>query len=449
MQPGLTVGAAPGPVTCVNPGHPFLYSSVDNRDRGMHVLYLHQYFVPPDGVGGTRSYEVARRLVARGHSVTLITSTALFPPSYSFKNCVTELKIAGIDVLAIRVPYSNTLSPSQRIRAFLSFALRATALAIRQRGVDVVFATSTPLTIAIPGIAARMFVRRPMVFEVRDLWPDIPIALGYLRNPLLITAARWLERAAYRHSARVVALSPGFRDGVARTGYPRERIEVIPNGCDLEAFQVSSTDVETFLELHPQLRGGRLVVYAGTLGYVNGLTYLVDIARETLASNPEVRFVVAGSGAQEERVRDRARRCGVLGRNLFLLPPLPKRQVPKLLGAATIATSFVINSPALWDNSANKFFDGLAAGKPLLVNHEGWQADLLRRSGAGLVVPPDNAAEAARLLVAFLADDTRLINSGKAALALARREFSRDLLTDRLIKLLEEVTAAVSNSNLK
>lgn len=406
----------------------------------MRILYLHQYFTPPDSAGGTRSYEFARRWVERGHSVTLVTSAYRFSGEAAARvrsGVRAGLRIDGIDVRVLGVPYSHMLSFPRRIASFVRFAAAAMREVARVERPDVVFATSTPLTIAIPAIVAKAIHRCPMVFEVRDLWPDVPIAIGALRGALPKAAARALERTAYRHSAHVIALSPGMREGVLRAGYPAERVTVIPNLANLTLFGGGTAGEDP--EYRRRLGPGPIVAYTGTIGYVNGLDYLVEMARAVQRLAPEVRFVVLGEGREKEAVERAAREAGVLDGTLFILPFVPKAELPRLLATADVATSFVRNIPALWDNSANKFFDALAAGRPVLINYGGWQADLLRESGAGVVAPPDDPAEGARRLVELLHDRERLRRAGAAALALARSTFDADKLSDGALSILERV----------
>lgn len=398
----------------------------------MRVLYLHQYFTTPRMSGATRSYEMARRLVRAGHRVEMITARRDSERGGDWEH----ESIEGISVHWLPVPYSNRMGFAARLRSFLRFAQRAGRRAVELGG-DVVFASSTPLTIAIPGVRAARKLGVPMVFEVRDLWPETPIAMGALNNPLTIVPARMLERYAYRNAERIVALSPGMADGVVEAGYPRERIAVIPNSSDVELFRVPRSQGERFLQAHPELAGGPLVIYGGTLGRVNGVGYLVEIASEMLSLDPGLRFAIAGDGVERDLVERRAREGGVLGRNLWMLPPLPKDQMPGLLSAATVTTSTVIDVPELGKNSANKFFDAFAAGRPIMINHEGWQAELLREHGAGIVVPPADAPEAARQLRDFARSPERLAAARRAATELADRRFDRDLLAAELIEQLE------------
>jgi glycosyltransferase involved in cell wall biosynthesis len=399
----------------------------------MRILYLHQYFVPPDGSGGTRSYEMARRFVSAGHQVTLITSSAFFPPHYALRERATTLDIDGIQVRVLRIPYSNKMTYADRLQAFARFSAWASIEAARAVRPDVIFATSTPLTIAIPGIAARLRHRRPLVFEVRDLWPELPIAMGALRNPLARASARALEKIAYLASEQIVALSPGMKEGVIRAGYDPNRVTVIPNSCDVVQFR-SSTRVPIALPFDTD--GRPLVTYAGTLGAINGVHYLVDVAAAAARHAPDIRFVIAGDGAMRDSILQRARMLDVLGRNLWVIPPVPKKAIPSLLARTTVATSLFIDLPPMWNNSANKFFDALAAGKPVMINYGGWQAELLTRTGAGIVVEPGSPERAAMALRELIRDEGRLLLASKAAAALADSEFDRDALATRLLSVL-------------
>ncbi|MEE9381815.1 MAG: glycosyltransferase family 4 protein [Nannocystaceae bacterium] len=398
----------------------------------MRVLYLHQYFVPPTGSGGTRSYEMAKRLVARGHDVTVLTSESMFPESMKCGR-KAEHWIDGIHVITLPVSYDNAMSNAARIVAFSRFAGRVVFESLLYDA-DVVFATSTPLTIAVPGLLARLRARCPMVFEVRDLWPELPIAIGALNNRATQLAARALEWVAYHGSAQVVALSPGMADGVAKTGYPRDQITVIPNGCDIAAFEADPGQAARFRRaLLPEIDASDpLVVYAGTFGRINDVGWLADVAAKMRTVAPTVRFAIVGSGAEAKAIEQRARAASVLGENLFVRPPIKKSEMPLLLSTAQVSTSLFQPLPEMENNSANKFFDTLAAGRPIALNYGGWQADLVRESGAGIVMPQSDAAAAAEQLGALATAEVRCARAGEAALSLAKQSFHRDALADAL-----------------
>jgi len=404
----------------------------------MRVLYLHQYFTTPSMSGGTRSYEIARRLVAKGHEVHMIASARedVKPRRTQWY----ETEEAGIRVHWLPVPYSNRMSYRDRIAAFFRFAWHAAHEAARLGG-DVVYATSTPLTIALPAVYAARRHRIPMVFEVRDLWPEMPIAVGALKSPIAIALAQRLERFAYRNAAHVIALSPGMKAGVVATGYPSSQVTVIPNSCDIEFFDVDPAHGRAIRSRYSWLADRPLVVYIGTLGLVNGVGYLARLAAEVGKTDPDVRFVVIGDGRERERVRQEAETLGVLDKSFFLLPSAPKMEMPSWLSAADVATSLFIDLEPMWVNSANKFFDALAAGRPVAINYGGWQADLVREWNSGLVLDRHEARAATQLLQ-VLRDRAWLARSGAAARDLARQRFDRDRLTESLESLLVHVTGS-------
>ena len=407
--------------------------------ESLTILYLHQYFKTPREKGGTRSYEMARRLVSLGHEVEMIAAES---SGVAFSGWRVSAE-AGIRIHRLFVPYRNSMAAVRRIRAFFRFAYGAARRAAAIKA-DVIFASSTPLTIALPAGFAALRQKVPMVFEVRDLWPELPIAMGVLQGRLAIAAARRLERWAYRRSSRVVALSPGMKEGIVRTGYPADRVHVIPNCCDLDLFRVPHARGEAFRSSRPWLGDRPLVVYTGVLGRANGVDYLARLASYMAEIDGDVRFLVVGDGARFDAVKKVAAGLGVLERNFFMMPAVPKNEIPDILSAADVATSLVIDIPELRNNSSNKFFDALASRTPVAINFQGWLAELLTTSHAGLVLDGKDPRSGAQDLSRVLRDPEWLREAGAAASRLAEERFDRD----RLAKDLESVLLrAVGNGS--
>lgn len=375
--------------------------------------------------GSTRSYEMARRLVAMGHQVNMITSCRESDARRDW--FFTEE--AGIKVHWLPLPYSNHMSYGARIKAFLRFAWLAARESARLES-DVVFASSTPLTIAIPAVHAARRLSVPMVFEVRDLWPELPIAVGALRNPLLQWAARRLEQFAYKNSAAIVALSPGMADGVVAAGYKPELTTVIPNCSDLELFASTPVERETCRLEYGIPADAVLLVYAGTFGKVNGVEYLVKLAH-ALRKEKKIHFLAIGDGKEFATVKQLAEKLACLGVNVQLRKQIPKAEIPRVLAAADIVTSLFIPLKPLEANSANKVFDALAAGRCVAVNHGGWLAEMLESTGAGFQL--STSVEEAALQIKQWADDPqRIERAGINARRLAEDRFSRDKLAVQL-----------------
>ena len=403
----------------------------------MKVIYLHQYFCTPSMSSGTRSYEMARRLVKKGHKVYMISSKHSHSDIKERNFSIEE----GVHVWWLPVKYSNNMNFIQRIYSFIVYCIYAYIIG-RKLNYGLVLASSTPLTVAIPGIFLSKIRKVPFILEVRDLWPAIPIKLRIIRNVLLIKLSQYLERISYRLSDKIIALSYGMRDGIINTGINKSKITVIPNGSDIELFNINSKSDIGFIDRTDWLNTDRdIIIYTGAIGKINGLSYMAFMAEEMIKLNPNVLFCIIGDGVEKDKVNLLAKKLGIMNNNFYMVPKMSKKKLPQILSISTVLTSFVINEKILWNNSANKFFDGLAAGKPLMINYGGWQADLLNEYDAGIIVSPDDPIIGAKKLNNLLQDKQRLHNMGQAGLELAKTVFNRN----KLYKSFENVLLEASN----
>jgi glycosyltransferase involved in cell wall biosynthesis len=396
----------------------------------MRILYLHQFFITREGVGGTRSYEFARRFVARGHAVRMVTAGG------------GDRTVDGIEVVGTSGAYSDymtatSLSYPRRLAAFARSALATTLAALRGPRPDVIYATSPPLTMALPAMLASLRWRAPFVFEVRDLWPKAPIQMGALRNPLLRALARGLERLVYRRAAAVIALSPGIRDGVLEAGAPLVGVELVPNAADLELFGAERDGQE----LRERLGlGDRFVVsYFGAMGEANDLTQVVEAA--ALLDPDSVAFVLLGEGKRRPALEQLARHLGA--RNVLFCDPVPdKASVARLAAASDACLTVFKDVPVLATNSPNKLFDTLAAGRPAIVNTPGWMRELVESHEAGLFARPGDARHLAEQVERLRSDPELARRMGANARALAERDFGRDQLAERALAVLQRAAAS-------
>ncbi|WP_265529490.1 glycosyltransferase family 4 protein [Sphingomicrobium marinum] len=397
----------------------------------MHILYLHQHFTTPKGITGTRSYENAKALVARGHKVTMACgsighgSTGLSGP---FEKGKREGDVEGIHVIEYDLGYSNNDSFLKRSWTFVKYALATTRLAM-QRRFDLNFATTTPLTAGIPVILARLLAGKRYVFEVRDLWPELPRAMGVIKNPLVLWALGVLEFLSYRLADRCVALSPGIADGIAERGVPRDKIAVIPNGCDLELFDVPAADT-----LPEGLDEARLVaIFPGTHGTANGLDAVLDAAGELKKrGRDDIAFLLVGDGREKPRLLDRRGSEGL--NNVTFLPPMPKVDLVPIIRRADIGLQILSDVPAFYyGTSPNKFFDFIAAEKPVLNNYPGWLAGMIEEQDCGFAVPPNDPVAFADALEKAADDMAALKAMGERAGALAREKFNRGDLANQWV----------------
>lgn len=405
----------------------------------MKVIYFHQHFSTPKGSAGIRSYEMARRLLARGHQVTMVCGshgggeTGLSQPFVGGRRRGT---VDGIDIIEFDLAYSNADGFVKRGLTFVKFAMRSIGLAFTEQ-YDVLFATTTPLTAGIPGIFARWLRGKPFVFEVRDLWPELPRAMGVIRNPLVLGAMSVLEWASYRSAHRLVGLSPGIVEGVAHRSVPRERIASVPNGCDLGIF---AGEVQPWrpAEVHAT---DLMAVFAGTHGMANGLDAVLNAAAELKRrGRDDIKLVLIGQGKLKAGLQERAAREQL--DNVVFHDPVNKAKLAGLMAATDLGLQILANVPAFYyGTSPNKFFDYIAAGLPALNNYPGWLAEMINEHRCGFAVPPDNPVAFADALEQAAADRDALKDMGKRSRALAESQFDRIKLADRWVDWVTGVKA--------
>ncbi|MGH9730006.1 MAG: glycosyltransferase family 4 protein [Candidatus Acidiferrales bacterium] len=408
----------------------------------MHVLYFHQHFSTPEGYSATRSYEVSKQLVARGHQVTMVCGAASMSKSGlsgKFRGGRREGSVEGIYVIELQLPYSNYDSFLRRSWTFLRFAFRSIALALKQN-YDVVFATSTPLTAALPGIAARWLLHKPFVFEVRDLWPELPRAMGVIHNPLVLWMMDWLEFTAYRSATSCVALSPGIAQGITRRGVPESRVVIAPNGCDLDLF---TPDYAQPLPEIPGLPPDAFVAaFTGAHGVANGLGAVLDAATELRRrGRTDIFFVFIGDGKEKPILIERTHRENL--ENCLFMDPMPKKSLAQFLSRrANVGLMILANVPAFYyGTSPNKFFDYLASSLPVLVNYPGWMAEMVTAQCAGVAVPPEDPAAFADALLHMADARTATAEMGPRGRNFAKREFLQSTLAQRCVSVMESATA--------
>jgi len=403
----------------------------------MRILYFHQHFTTPDGSGGTRSYEFARALIARGHQVTMVCGrserSALDLPWDARRGWHRGL-VEGIDVIALPLAYSNRDSLTRRARVFLGFAWRSIGVALRH-DYDLLFSTSTPLTAALPGIAMKLLGRgKPFIFEVRDLWPELPRALG-MKNPLLLGGMSVLEWLGYRCADACIGLSPGIVEGIRRRAPRGRRVELVPNGCDLELFTPAKRGPLGLAGIAP---GDFVAGFTGAHGVANGLDAVIDAAAELKRrGRPDIKLVLIGDGKCKDALMARAQREGL--DNCLFFPPVKKTEIARITASFDCGLQILADIPAFYyGTSPNKFFDYISAGLPVVNNYPGWLAGLIGTHQCGRAVPGGDSRALADALLELADDPGRRQAQGAAARRLAEEYFARGRLAEKFTELLED-----------
>ena len=397
---------------------------------GMRILLIHQAFSLPNEPGGTRHYELAKRLVAMGHSVTIVTSRV---------NYLTGTHKSGVNKSGIEMRFAPTLSGYhrnyvRRTLVFLSFMMSSLASGLRTGPVDVIVGTSPSIFQAVAAWMVAAVRRRPFVLEIRDLWPEFAIDMGLLRNASLILLARFIERFLYRHANHIIVNSPEYRDYLLKRGIVHTKISAVPNGVDASLF-CPRADGGGFRREHA-LEGKFVVMYAGALGLANDIECLLRAALR-LREDEAIVFVIVGGGKEEARLRSQAQSMCL--ENICFVSAQPKERMPEILAAADVCVATLKDIRMFRMPYPNKVFDYMAAGRPIVLAIDGAIRKVLEHAEGGLWVQPGDDKAIAQAILKLRHSIQLRTKMGASAREYVERHFNRDEQAQQLAAILENV----------
>ena len=389
----------------------------------MKILYIHQYFKTPDEGGANRSYFMAQALKAKGHEVEMLTA-------HNEKKAVSK-NVDGLKVHYLPVRYENQFGYIKRVKAFLQFIILCKNFIKKHNDLDKIIVTSTPLTVGFVALWAQKKFKIPYIFEVRDLWPEAPIQMGVIKNPLLKI---WLEKQElkfYKNAERVIALSPGMRNHIEKKA-PKVKVELIPNVADCDFFErVEEKDEDLVLQYG--VKNKFVVSYFGAVGPVNDLMSLIKCAE--LCMHLPIRFLIMGEGSSLKEIKDYVATKQL--KNIFFIPYGTKEDVKDVMNVTDACYVSFLHKPILRTNSPNKFFDAIASGKLVITNIQGWIRGLVEKRHIGFFADSDFPAEFGEKIKPFIDSPELLIKYQKASRSTAEQFFSRKELSHHFVQAIE------------
>lgn len=401
------------------------------------ILILHQYFLKPSEDGSHRIFSHANNLSKSGYKVTVITSQRTNEQKELWSK---EIINENLKVFRLRnngyFHGSNKSSSLERIKSFLFFSFHSTIKSFFMKK-DLVYATSTPLTISIPAIFLKLVLWKKFIFEVRDMWPDVPIKMGFLKNKILIALSYLLEFIAYKLASKIIVLSPGMKDEIINKHINADKIVTIENGCDDFSDYYDKSNI---FSLPPDIEGKKIILYAGSLSPLYEIDFIVDLSKSILERTNNVVVVVAGRGVKSNKIVQKANDLKVLNKSFFYLGPLPKIDIQKLFEVSTIslnlgagyheAEKFALN---------NKFFDSISSGTPICTNFQSYQTDIALKNNFGFLINHKELNESTQLIIKHINDDDWLDKASKSAINLATTKYNRKEQTKKIIKIIDEI----------
>jgi glycosyltransferase involved in cell wall biosynthesis len=404
----------------------------------MRILYLSQYFPPEVGATQTRAHEMARGLVGAGHSVTMLAEipnhpSGIIPAEYKGK-LYERAELDGIEVIRVWVKASPVKTFRTRMAFYMSYMASATlaGLLLARGRFDLIYATSPPLFVGGAALALSYLRRTPLVFEVRDLWPESAVTLGELKSPRAIALAERLERACYRRARRIVVVTHGIRQRLIERGLPADKLALVPNGANTDLFR-PQPDAGAALRAELGLEDPFLVLYAGIHGIAQGLETVIEAAR-LLQDEAGVRFLFVGEGPVKSEIVSLADRYGLT--NVLFHQEVPREQVPAYLSAADVALVPLRRLDLFKGAVPSKMFDAWAAGCPTLVSIEGEAQRVIDRSGAGRFVEPENPQALVEAIRSLVADRAACQHMGAQGRSFVEAHYSRPSQARELVRIL-------------
>jgi glycosyltransferase involved in cell wall biosynthesis len=408
----------------------------------MHILLIHQAFTALDEPGGTRHHEFARYLAARGHSVTVIASPVSYltggPSQVSPFSENRTGEQGGVEILRAHTYPSLHKSFVHRVLAFVSFMTSSFFIGLGVKNVDLVWGTSPPIFQGMTAWLLARLKRVPFLFEVRDLWPAFAIAVGVLRNRILIRLSLGLEKFLYRRADLVMVNSPGFLAHVLARGAPRAHVDLVPNGADPGMFD--PLDEGASFRSANHLEDKFVVLYAGAHGMSNDLGTVLEAARilQNEPSTSRVMVTFLGDGKEKCNLQEKAADMGLT--NVLFLPPVPKMEMAAALAGADACLAILKPIDEYKTTYPNKVFDYMAAGRPVVLAIDGVIREVVEAAGCGIFAQPGNPYELAQAVRSLVADKVKSRRMGLAGRKYLEENFSRDKMAEKLLIILTTLT---------
>ncbi len=388
----------------------------------MKVLILHQHFKTPETGGAIRSYYLAKALVDRGIETIVITAS-------NEKKYKIEI-IEGIQVHYLPIAYDNRFGFMARSSSFLRYAWGAIRLAPKFKDVNYCYAISVPLTV---GLAAMwMKTRRgiPYIFEVGDLWPEAPIQMGFVKNFIFQQALYALEKTIYQSADSIVALSSSIKSAIEKK-VPDKKVHMIPNMADTDFYRPEQKRPDT--EEKFNVKNKFVVSYIGAIGVANGLDYFIECANTSRKAELPIQFLLCGDGALLDRLKGNANHLGL--HNLSFIDFTNRQGIQEIMNITDAAFVCYKNVPVLETGSPNKYFDGLAAGKLIIINFGGWIRKEIEGANCGIYVDPLQPKDFIKKIKPFLSEQKLLVHYQESARMLGEKKYSRRFLSEAFSRL--------------
>jgi glycosyltransferase involved in cell wall biosynthesis len=403
----------------------------------MKILLINQAFVSPDEPGHTRHFEMAQYLRARGHDLVIVASDLNYQTGQRTVERIGLFAVQIIDgVRILRAYIYPALHRSYfwRIISFFSFMFSSVWTALTVKDADIIMGTTPPIFQAVSAWVVALIRRKPFLLEVRDLWPEFGVSMGVLKNPILISLARWLENFLYARATHILVNSPAYKEYMLGKGVPENKITYIPYGTDVDMF---NPDVDgSSVRMNLGLENKFVVLYAGALGQANDIDTILRAA-ERLNHELQIRFVIFGDGKERARLESELTRMNLT--NVIFAGVCPKKEMPLVIASSDVCLAILQDVPMFRTTYPNKVFDYMAAARGTVLVIDGVVRDVIESSGGGVFVQPGDDEQLAETILELSNDPPRVKQMGLNARGYLVKHLDRRDKLKETLKFLESL----------
>lgn len=400
----------------------------------MRVIYLCQHFPPETGAPQIRVYEVSKELIKRGHQVEVLTAfphhpKGVIPEEYRGMFYMFE-EWDGIPVHRSWIYPSPKGSFWKRLMSYFSFTFSAFYSIIKSKPTDVIICNSPPLFLGITGYIGAKMKRAKFVFNIADIWPESAVELGILKNKLFIRIAEYLESFLYKKSWKIATATEGIKEYIIKKGKDASDVFLLPNGVNTDEFIPMPKDTELLKQLG--IEGKKVFMYAGTMGYAQGLDSVLSAAEMLKVSDPNVHFLFVGDGQEREKLEIMKQELNLI--NVTFLGQVPVSEMPRMFSIADFSIVSLRNINLFKGARPSKIFPAISSGTPVLYCGSGESASILEEYNCGKIAPPEDPqgiAKAVRELSKISDEEYQQMAKNGRSLALEQYSW-KSIVTDLL-----------------
>ncbi|HEX9060352.1 MAG TPA: glycosyltransferase family 4 protein [Clostridia bacterium] len=400
----------------------------------MKILFLTHFFIPEVGAATKRIYGLAKNLKNIGHDVEIIAGfpnypSGIKPEGYRGKLYMEE-EIDGLKVYRYYVYSSPKKKSYVRLLNYLSFTVSSCFFIFQKKKYDAIIVSSPPIFIGISGLIISAFKRIPLVYDVRDIWPDIALEMGeFSESSIVFKVMKTLADILYKKSRLITVVTNGKRDKLLSKGIDKNKVEIVTNGFDREFLSVP---VNESLAYELNLKEGFNLVYTGVVGLAQGLDIIIEAASK-LANYEDIRFFIIGDGFEKESLKLKAKDAGLT--NIQFLGMLPHEKIITFLkhsGASIVP----LKNSNLQDSVPTKMFEAMGAGCPVILSASGESAEILFKSRGGIVVETGNSDTLAEAILFLYRNPEKRDEMAKFGQEFVLNNYTRDKIAESLSNIL-------------